>query len=285
MQLPQIIIVFLASVLTAAGPQASSHAPIVALSEVSHIHGIGFFSDGSGKVLLATHFGVYVADPGGKAFLLSADQNDYMGFVIGPEARLYASGHPAGGGNTGVVVSEDGGANWSALSDGAGGPVDFHAMTVSPADPDVLYGLFKGIQVSHDGGKTWAIAGPAPDQTIDLAAVADAAGHLYAGTMTGLMESQDFGANWTTVDLTSVPVTAVEIEGSGFVQAFAAGEGLYRLDPASGVWRKLASAFGDQIILHMAADTRVPGRLAAVTQDSTLIASADGGRTWGLFAP
>ncbi len=79
-----------------------------------------------------------------------------MGFTPHPadESVLYASGHPAGGGNLGFIVSRDGGRGWSSLSPGVGGPVDFHQMDVSKADPSVIYGAHGGLQASRDGGRT-----------------------------------------------------------------------------------------------------------------------------------
>lgn len=134
---------------------------------------------------MATHYGMYAAAPDGKARQVSTTSEDFMGFTAVPGNReiLFASGHPALGGNLGFIASEDGGASWTQVSEGAGGPVDFHALTVSAADPQVLYGYFHGIQISTDGGKTWAKAGPAPEKLIDLAASATDANTLYAGTI------------------------------------------------------------------------------------------------------
>jgi photosystem II stability/assembly factor-like uncharacterized protein len=127
------------------------------LAEVSHIHGIGFDAAEPGSLLLATHYGLFRASPDGTATAVSSDRNDYMGFTPDPANpdRLLASGHPAAGGNLGVIVSEDGGATWTQLAAGVDGPVDFHAMTISRADPETIYGLYGDIQVSRDGGATW----------------------------------------------------------------------------------------------------------------------------------
>src|SRR3546814_20068354 len=85
-----------------------------------------------------------------------------MGFPPNPTDPdlLYASGHPAGGGNLGFIVSRDGGKSWSKLANGAGGPVDFHQMDVSKSDPAVVYGAFGDLQQSADGGRRWTAAGP-----------------------------------------------------------------------------------------------------------------------------
>src|SRR3546814_14838972 len=68
------------------------------------------------------------------------------------------------------IVSRDGGQSWAKLSDGAGGPVDFHQMDISKADPQVIYGVFGELQKSTDGGQSWSRVGPAPEGIIGLAA-------------------------------------------------------------------------------------------------------------------
>jgi len=85
-------------------------------------------------------------------------------------AIFYASGHPASGGNLGFIVSTDGGKSWEKLADGVGGPVDFHQMDVSKADPNIVFGNSRDLQHSKDGGLTWSMVGPAPEGTIDIAA-------------------------------------------------------------------------------------------------------------------
>lgn len=136
-------------------------AETIDLSEVSHIHGIGFDPTTPGAVLLATHYGLYRATPDGQAETVSTNADDYMGFSPDPgnPGRLLASGHPGQGGNLGIIVSEDGGVTWTKLSDGVSGPVDFHAMTISRADPKVIYGTYGGLQMSRDGGLSWVLVG------------------------------------------------------------------------------------------------------------------------------
>jgi photosystem II stability/assembly factor-like uncharacterized protein len=264
---------------------AASHAAPVSLSEVSHIHGIGFDPAEPGAVFLATHNGLYRANPDATAVALSSDRNDYMGFTPDPadNGRLLASGHPGGGGNMGVIVSEDAGATWTQLSAGAGGPVDFHAMTVSRADPSTVYGLFGGIQVSRDGGRSWSVAGPGPDRIIDLAAAPSQADILYAGTVGGLMRSSDAGATWALIGPANVATTMVEATSDGSIYAFFAGTGLFRLPSADGTWNALASDFGESYILHLAADPVDPMHLVAVTETSAVLESVDGGVTWTPF--
>lgn len=276
---------FLAAVAIAyLGSLGHAAAEQLPLSEVSHIHGIGFDTANPGSVLLATHYGVYRAKPDGTAETVSADANDYMGFSPDPTdaGRLLASGHPGQGGNLGVIVSTDGGITWTKISDGVDGPVDFHAMTISRADAKVIYGLYGGIQVSRDGGASWSMAGPGPDQLIDLAASPTAANTVYAGTVAGLMQSADAGASWSLVGPSNRAATMVEAAADGSLYVFFAGAGLYRL-PTEGAWQELATSFGERYVLHLAVDPTDAGHIVAVTDESVVLESGDGGKTWRGF--
>ena len=262
------------------GLNAAEHMAGVPVSDLSHIHGIAFGA--ANDLILATHHGVFTVDPAGQARLIS-EPHDFMGFTRADPDRLLASGHPAAGGNMGVLTSDDGGATWSLLSDGVGGPVDFHAMSVSPMDPQVIYGLYGDIQVSRDAGRMWAVSGPAPLDTLDLAAGPDDPATLYAGTVDGLMVSTDFGVSWTRSGPPGVPVTAVESTGSGEIYAFFAGDGLFRRDSA-GTWTSLSKEFGQRVILHLAIHEDTPERLAAVTDTSAVLISEDAGKSWRPIA-
>lgn len=264
------------------GSLAAAELP---LTDVSHIHGIGFDAANPGSVLLATHYGVFRARPDRIAETVSEDANDYMGFSLDPgdTGRLLASGHPGQGGNLGVIASTDGGVTWTKISEGAEGPVDFHAMSVSPADPTVIYGLYGGIQVSRNGGATWSMVGPGPEQVIDLAASAIDTDTVYAGTTTGLMQSDDGGVSWSLIGPSGRAATLVETTGDGSLYAFFAGAGLYRFAKESS-WQELATNFGERYILHLAANPTDPQHLVAVTEESALLESRDGGKTWQGFA-
>lgn len=266
-------------------PTLTAAAEPIPLAQVSHIHGIGFDPAAPGSLFLATHNGLYRASPDGTAIAVSDNRSDYMGFTPDPAdaGRLLASGHPEGGGNMGVIESVDGGASWTQLAEGVDGPVDFHAMTISRADPKTVYGLYGDIQVSRDGGATWSVAGPAPGRVIDLAASPSQPDAVYAATVDGLMFSSDAAQSWTAVGPADIATTMVETAADASVYAFFAGAGLFRLSPTDGQWSALASDFGESYILHLAADPADPAHLVAVTDSSTVIESVDGGRTWQPF--
>lgn len=262
--------------------QAAESIPI---SQVSHLHGIGVDMTDPERLYLATHYGVYRTAPDGTAEKISDNEDDYMGFTPHPTDGeiFYASGHPAGGGNMGVKISRDGGKSWEKLADGEGGPVDFHAMDISAADPNVLYGLYGEIQVSRDGGETWEVAGAPPADVFDIAASSVNADMVYAATRNGVMFSRDGGKSWASAGAEGKPVTMVETGPDGRVYAFVIGSGLMTAPATALAWEELSTDFGERMLLHLAVDPADADRMFAVPQEGPILTSTDGGRNWAPF--
>ncbi len=252
------------------------------LAQGTHVHGIGVDRADPSRLYLATHHGFFVVSPDGTATRVSDNHNDYMGFTPHPTDPnlLFASGHPAGGGNLGVIVSRDNGQTWEELARGANGPVDFHAMDVSPADPTVMYGLYGDIQVSRDGGKIWTVAGTPPADVFDLAASPKDPDTLYAATRAGLMVSRDAGASWEPAFLLQRPASMVETDAHGTVYAFVVGTGLMKAKEPGLAWETVKDDWGERLLLHLAIDPDNAERLFAVTQEGQILSSTDGGRSW-----
>jgi photosystem II stability/assembly factor-like uncharacterized protein len=259
---------------------ASEVLPVHQLKQDTHIHGLAADRVNANHLLIATHHGVFRAGPDGMAERISPVK-DFMGFTPHPSdpETFYGSGHPAGGGNLGFIVSSDGGATWQQRSPGADGPVDFHQMTVSPVDPDIIYGTYGTLQRSADGGHSWSIVGPLPSDLISLAASARAVDTLYAGTRNGLQISRDGGQNWQTA-LSGFAVSLVAADGDGGLFAFVPGHGLVRADEDVLDFSTLSQGWEDQVLLHMAFDPDEPRRIFAASHHSDVFASEDGGVTW-----
>lgn len=280
-------VLLLATTTLALRSHAQEGTPVADLAGHTHFHGLAVDRADPSRLYLATHHGVFRVGPNGIAVPVSQNRNDYMGFTPHPAdpSVLYASGHPAGGGNLGFIVSRDGGKTWQQLSKGIGGPVDFHQMDVSPADPNVVYGGYQGrLQVSRDGGGTWQVVGPAPQGLIDLAASTEGPDVLYAATEEGLRKSQDGGKAWQDAYLLRKPATMVHVTPDGVVYAFLEGVGLIRTDEPGLAWQTVSADFAGRYFLHFAA---APGgeRLYAVALDpqthkQALLTSADSGKTW-----
>lgn len=269
------------SILTANAETTS----LVQLRQSTHIHGITVDPENPSQLYLATHHGLFLVSPDGKATRISENTYDYMGFTPHPAepSVLYASGHPPGGGNLGFIVSTDGGKTWQQRAKGVNGPVDFHQLDVSKANPEVIYGVHGGLQVSKDSGHSWELVAAPPGDLIDLAASAKEVDRLYAATKRGLLYSEDGGKSWQIAYLIKRPVSLVHTTLDGEVYAFVVGTGLIKAQEPSLVWDLVSRDWEDSYLLHLAADPTHPERLYAVTQKGEVLASQDGGRSWAEF--
>jgi hypothetical protein len=269
-ELPMKLVVAL--VLLAAGPASAASL------DGTHVHGLAWDPADPDRLLIATHHGLMALE-GGELDGVSERQDDFMGFSVHPSGNgvYLASGHPAGGGNLGVIVSRDGGRTWEPLSPGAGGPVDFHQMDVSKADPEIMVGVFGAIQASRDGGLTWAVTGRPPAPMIGLALSPSEPETLYAATQAGLFESPDLGASWSKAGDTDAPATMVAATADGTVWAYDVENGLTRKADRSDGFEPVGPTLGDDAILHLAVKD---GEMAAATYRGAVIRSVDGGRTW-----
>jgi photosystem II stability/assembly factor-like uncharacterized protein len=257
--------------------------PVSGLKSHTHVHGLAVDRNDPAYVFIATHHGLYRAGPDGEAELISIVQ-DFMGFSPHPSDAntLYASGHPAGGGNLGFVASNDGGRTWTQVSPGANGPVDFHQMTVSLADPSTIYGAYGDLQMSRDGGNTWTIVAPAPERLIDLAASSKDAVVVYAATEGGLLLSLDAGKTWKPL-IDTAPVTMVEVTADGTMYAFLFGQGLATAKEGVFNWSVVSGDWDQDYILHLTVDPADPDRMFAATGNGQIVASGDRGKTWAAF--
>jgi len=150
------IVALAAAIFLVSRSFSGGETTVAALVDDTHFPGIVVDPKNSDRLYLATHNDVFTVESDGRAHRVSETEDDFMGFTPHPADpyALYASGHPAGGGNLGFIVSRDGGKSWSKLAEGVGGPVDFHQMDVSKANPSVVYGVFGDLQKSADGGRS-----------------------------------------------------------------------------------------------------------------------------------
>jgi photosystem II stability/assembly factor-like uncharacterized protein len=285
---PIVLVIMAAGTFLASRLHSEASTTVQELAEDTHFHGIAVDRSDPARLYLATHHGLYAASPDGSATLLSPVQ-DFMGFTPHPTdaSMLYASGHPAGGGNLGFIASEDGGRSWSQLAEGVGGPVDFHQMDVSPVDPKTIYGAYTGqLQVSRDGGRNWEVVGPAPEGLIDLAASSKDPNLLYAATQVGLLKSEDGGKSWQDGYWLRTPATMVHVTPDSAVYAFVVGTGLIQTVEPKLSWQTVnRDGFDGDYVLHLAVDPLSHNKLYAVSFDpqshsQAVLASDDAGKTW-----
>jgi Sortilin, neurotensin receptor 3, len=196
------------------------------LGDWHDIHGVGIFntdgnSNDDGSVYLATHNGLYNKKQNSSWVKVGNDKSDLMGFVNNPTKQgvMYSSGHPVTGGNLGFRMSTDSGNTWQTISKVTDTPIDFHAMSISPVNNNILYGSPGGgyaLFITQDEGKTWSSITSIPSQIVSIAADPLNLNAVYIGTGSGLYYSNDQGTSWKKIESDLIGNSVVS--GLGFNQ-------------------------------------------------------------------
>ena len=212
-----------------------------------------------------------------------------MGFSVHPTdpSIFFTSGHPARGGNLGFQRSDDGGATWKKISNGANGPVDFHAMAVSPVNPNLIYGWYAGnLERSEDQGATWKVVNR-EIAAVYLSADSENESKLYAATPRGqgVMVSEDKGTTWQVLSPAledgAVSVVAVHPQNSKILLVFSERlGGLGKSNDGGQTWTRVNESFGGEAVLHIAFSKIDTNIVYTLTHENKLFKSSDAGDTW-----
>ena len=269
--------------------QGKNFIPITA---ITHGHGLAVDLDSPDKVYIATHHGLILFDSG-KLYQVGTKQDDYMGFSPDSTSAktFYASGHPSTGGNIGFQKSTDGGLNWNTISQGVDGPVDFHAMAVSPVDSNYVYGWYQGkIQRSIDGGAHFEVVSSSI-LAVQLVADSKDVKTLYAASPAGLgiLVSHDAGVTFSELssDLVGGPVAGIASDprNASHMIVFSEKLGGLGVSMDHGItWMKVNTSF-DGTVLFVAFSRTYPLIVYALTNTNALYKSANGGIAWTQVAP
>ncbi|MDP3976228.1 MAG: hypothetical protein Q8P95_04925 [bacterium] len=257
------------------------------VSSFSHAHGLAVDPFDENKLYIATHEGLFVLIDGKNLYRVGKKQDDYMGFSAHPSVMntFYTSGHPRTGGNIGIQRSQDGGVTWQKLSDGISGPVDFHSMTISPADPNLLYGWYGALQRSQDGGKNWELVPSDLKQVISLTAHPKEKDTIFATTAKGIQVSKDQGKTWGTLSeqLGSAAVIALAVSPSDSNHMLSSSDplGFQKSIDGGKSWQKIEQDAG--VILFIAYNPKNPNRVYALNTEGVIYSSTDAGEHWSMF--
>ena len=265
----------------------SISSKLIPATEITHGHGMAVDVSDPNKLYIATHHGLFQLINDKDLYQVGNNNNDYMGFS--PDAKssntFFASGHPEAGGNIGFQKSEDGGLTWKTLSSGIGGPVDFHALSVSPVNPNLVFGWYQGqVERSLDGGKTWE-AFKNGFVIVGLAADTKDENIVYSITPqgNGVMASKDKGVTWNILskDLQGGLTSAFAIDPSDSHKMLSYSEklSLAKSSDSGATWQKINQSFeGD--MLFIAYDRTQPSRVYGLTSNNALYKSINDGNTW-----
>lgn len=255
-----------------------------------HIHGLGIDPSDRSILYIATHGDFYQSVNGGPPVKVDEKRADYMAFNAPMVAGipLYASGHPETGGNTGLIKSTDGGKTWETVATILEPPVDFHAMSVSKSDPNVIIGFDsagRGLFKTTDAGKNWQTLTP-PEYISALAISPTDANVVFAGTGKGIFVSNDGGSTWTQLEqYRGLLIFALAFDQSGTLYASTSEFGLANTSDLGQNWQKINSP--KLTITSIAVDSQnkilyVAGYPPEGFQE--VYSSRDDGKTWDLIA-
>jgi YVTN family beta-propeller protein len=256
------------------------------VDSISHPHGLAVDIKDSNKVYVATHEGLLLLQNEQDLYRIGESTNDLMGFTIDAldSKTFYSSGHPSYGGNIGFQKTVDGGKTWEKISDGINGPVDFHTMTVSPVDSNIVYGLFSGqIQKSTDGGKSWTLLNNQPEKIIALVADVADVKRAYATTQQGIWMSTDGGENWSVLSdqlKSSIVISMVQNPKDGTqMLSFSDTLGLASSSDGGKTWTSIMGT-PNAVLYFIAFSASNPQMVYAIDENNQVYKSEDSGLTW-----
>lgn len=262
-------------------PSASRN--LLPVSEITHGHGLAVDILDSSNVYIATHHGLLLLQNEKELYQVGGSKDDYMGFSTHPRDSkvFFGSGHPSFGGNIGFQKSEDGGFTWKKVSDGVNGPVDFHAMTVSPANPNLIFGWYRGaIQKSTDGGKNWEMVTNTNFPVVSLAADPKDENIVYGASPRGLMVSKNKGKNWRPLLDGFVSTIVINPQDPQKLISFSEKLKLARSSDGGKSWETVNESFNGETPLHIAFDKQKPEIIYTLTEKNSLYKSTNSGATW-----
>ncbi len=267
-------------------PGASPEPAGVQATQFVHVHGLAV--DKTGMLWVATHRGLIKQDANVWIYA-STDRNDYMGFTVDPATgTLYRSGHPENGGTLGVESSLSG-SSWRHLADVLNPPADFHAMTLSYADPKIMYGWDsgdRGFFISRDAGATWNAlkATGLTDPTILALAAPKTARVVFAATASGLFRSADEGASFSPVATLREAVSAIACDPTDPRHLLAYAQSGMKVSHDGGLtWKSATQGIETGGYVGAIAISPTDPKIAYAAVATTLYQTRDDGRTWAVL--
>jgi photosystem II stability/assembly factor-like uncharacterized protein len=207
------------------------------------------------------------------------------GLAVDPRdpRKVWAAVYAFSSGQSGLLVSGDGGATWTpgdGLQD-----VGVEEVAVDPADPSTGFAASnQGLAVSRDGGASWRPVAGFPSG-VGLAAVRFGPdGTLWAAsTFSGVFASADHGATWTRkYDAGGAFLTAFAVHPTlaGSAVAVFAAPRLVATSDGGATWTPRGAPPDVTWSLAFSPD----GSTLYAATNSGLARSSDGGRTWSEVA-
>ncbi len=270
-----------------AGCSARGRNSLEKVDSYEDLHGLAVKPDGN--LFITTHDGLFLLKDDTDLYRIGEEKGDLMGFVMNPRNpdQVYASGHPASGGNIGVVASQDGGVTWRRIFKNIGkGLVDFHAMAISLVEPRVIYGWYEDkLYRTDDGGHTWRFArANGLSRVVTLATSPRDPDTVYAGTVDGLFYSIDKGETWSAMEPSGfIGGIALDYRNDRVMYVFSEEYGLARSPDGGQSWYPINNGISlgqREIVMYIAIHPKDSRVLYAGTTQNRLLKTDNSGQLW-----
>lgn len=262
------------------GDVITSEREYIPVSSFSDVHGLAVNPENPREIYVATHHGLIRGLDDKEWARVGSMSDDLMGFSMHPKngSTFWTSGHPRGGGNMGVRQSTDDGFTWRTTWNDR---VDFHAMTVSPAEPNILWGSYGGkLYQSTDAGVAWSVVNPSPPPMRAIAAHPTDASTVYATVQGGVSVSTDSGRTWTSA--ASIPAFGIAVDPTNAQTIYAGGQNaLWKSTDGGETWASLQLP-RPGTIAYLSVSRADPSIVYAASYEAGLYKTSDAGATWAL---
>jgi len=247
--------------------------------------GAGVFkSVDAGRSWVPSGLGQTPRQPGGPK-----GEGNVFSLVVDPtdSSVVYAVAGTAAASFSKVNKSVDGGRTWRTLP---ASPRPVSALTIDPANPQVLFAAVEGawtdrkghssIAMTSDGGATWRTVLSHDGYLWAIAVDPASPATVYAVGDAGVLVSADDGRTWRsagTAPADNLGALAVDPRDPGTLYVSAWKKGVFRTTDGGRTWSALGATLSGPPIT---VDPQTPSTLYLGTTSDGIVKTVDGGKTW-----
>jgi hypothetical protein len=264
--------------LIAAACSSGTPTVVAGAGALGHIHDLVLTEDG--RLLAASHTGLYRIEDTDRAVLVGSEQHDLMAMTTVSDGTLLAGGHPdlrldeyVVEGRLpflGLAASADGGETWAP--DELLGVADFHALV--PFAGRLYAADVSGRIWLRDAAGEWTQLGEVDAR--DLAVnPADADQQMAVSADAVVWSSVDGAATWTVVE-GAPALIEVEWTPRGSLLGVDEAGTIYAAEQPAGPWTTVAAGLDGAETLYV----DQAGRWWLTVHGAAISRSDDGGVTW-----